>query len=122
MFFVLANCHWDFAQHIFELHVPNVKSFSGIVPGLRGRWRKEGLEYEGEDLRDSRAMKSVLIALDHIQIRHAHVVEDRGGIVWNIEKDEDLSRTDVSILHALADHVGEELGNDSGGERPRSPC
>ncbi len=36
-----------------------------------------------------------------------------------MEKDESLSRTDVSVLDALADHIGEELGNDSGSERLR---
>lgn len=44
------------------------------------------------------------------------MVEDCGGIVWNIEKDEDLFCIDVFILYVFVDYVGEELGNDSGGE------
>jgi len=52
-------------------------------PGVgTGGWRRrgtDGLEDEGEDLGDSSTVKSVVVVVENIQVRHAHVVEDRGG-------------------------------------------
>src|SRR3569833_2748189 len=118
-FCVVADACGNLAQHVFVLHSPDIKAAGCGMPGLRRRSSTDGSDDEGEDLRDGGAVEHVLVIGDDVQIRHAHVVEDGSRIVRDVKKDEGLSRADVSILYAFADHVGEELGDDGGDEGPR---
>ena len=64
-------------------------------------------------------MKPGFVVVDDILIRYTHIIVHYGGIVWNVQEDERLSSRNVPILDALADHVREDLGDDSRSERPR---
>ncbi len=46
------------------------------MPRLWGGFRTEGLEDEGEDLCDGRAVKSSFIVVEDVQVRHTHIVVD----------------------------------------------
>lgn len=47
-----------------------------------------------------------------------HIV-DHSRIIRNVQKDKGLSRRDIPILDALANHIREELGENGGSERLR---
>jgi len=80
------------------------------------QWYTKGPEGKGQDLHESGTVKPVLVILDNVQIRHTYVIAHTCRIVWDVKKDECLSRTNVPILNTHPDQMGEKLGDGSGSE------
>jgi hypothetical protein len=115
---LLAHRYGDVPQHVVVLHGPGIEARGRVVPEHGRRSHTEGLEDEGEDLRDSCAMEPGLVVVQDVQVRHAYGVVDNGKIIWDVEEDKGLLGAHVPVLDALADLVGEELGDGGGSERP----
>jgi hypothetical protein len=78
--FVFAHGGRDSAQHVIVLYGPGIKARSSVVPRQWRRRRTERLDDEGEDLGDGRTVKPVLVVIENVLIRHAHMVVHNGDL------------------------------------------
>ena len=117
-FLVFRLCRGDVPQNVVVPDIPGIKLIGPIMPRLGQSPRAESLEEEGEILRGVRAIGSLLAVFHDAQVRHAYREVDGGRVVRDVVEDEGLPCAYIAVLGALADHVGEELGDNCGGECP----